>query len=295
MSWVEVSVSVIREQASLAELVLGQQGALAITFQDDADSPVLEPGPGATPLWPTVQVRGLFELGVSRQQITDALRIIPGIGRPELARWRDVGDQDWERAWIDRFQPMKFGQYLWIVPTGMQIPFDERNVEVRLDPGLAFGTGTHPTTSLCLEWLDGQDVAGCSVVDYGCGSGILGIAAALKGASRVISVDNDPQALETTSANAVRNGVMDIIECQAPDDYSAGEADIILANILAGPLATLAPLLLASVKAGGQIVLSGVLEEQADRVEKAYRSACAHIQSSNRDGWVRLDVTKRQE
>jgi len=292
MFWVEVGVGVVREQASQAELVLEQNGALAISLQDDADNPVLEPGPGTTPLWPTVQVRGLFKVGVNRQRITDALQIVPGISRPELIRWRDVGDQDWERAWMDRFQPMKFGQYLWIVPTGMQIPFDERNIEVRLDPGLAFGTGTHPTTALCLEWLDDQDVAGCSVVDYGCGSGILGIAAALKGASRVTSVDNDPQALEATSANAVRNGVTDIIECQAPDEYSTGEANIVLANILAGPLIKLAPLLLASVKPGGQIVLSGVLEEQADHVGNAYRSACSPIQSSCREGWARLEARK---
>jgi ribosomal protein L11 methyltransferase len=292
MLWIELSVALVREQAPLAELVLEQQGALAITFQDDADNPVLEPGPGTTPLWPIVQVRGLFEAGVNRQRITDALQIVPGISRPQLIRWRDVEDQDWERAWMDRFQPMKFGQYLWIVPTGMQISFDERNIEVRLDPGLAFGTGTHPTTALCLEWLDGRDVAGCFVVDYGCGSGILGIAAALKGASRVICVDNDPQALEATSANAVRNSVANIIECQAPEEYNTGEADIVLANVLAGPLIKLAPLLLASVKPGGQIVLSGVLEEQSDKVEKAYRSVCAHIQSSNRDGWVRLDARK---
>jgi ribosomal protein L11 methyltransferase len=292
MLWIELSVALVREQAPLAELVLEQQGALAITFQDDADNPVLEPGPGTTPLWPIVQVRGLFEAGVNRQRITDALQIVPGISRPQLIRWRDVEDQDWERAWMDRFQPMKFGQYLWIVPTGMQISFDERKIEVRLDPGLAFGTGTPPTTALCLEWLDGRDVAGCFVVDYGCGSGILGIAAALKGASRVICVDNDPQALEATSANAVRNSVANIIECQAPEEYNTGEADIVLANVLAGPLIKLAPLLLASVKPGGQIVLSGVLEEQSDKVEKAYRSVCAHIQSSNRDGWVRLDARK---
>jgi len=292
MPWVEVRVAVEREQAALAEVVLEQLGALAITLEDDADDPVLEPGPGMTPLWPTVHVRGLFEADARRYWVSDALQLVPGVNCPEQIRWREVDDQDWERAWMEQFRPMRFGQNLWIVPSGMQIPFAQHSTEIRLDPGLAFGTGTHPTTALCLDWLDGQDVAGLRVVDYGCGSGILGIAAALKGADRVICVDNDPQALEATTANSVRNGVADIIECQAPDEFRETGADIVLANILSGPLIGLSAVLLGSMNPGGRIVLSGVLEEQAVTVVQAYASACSDFQSVVDEGWVRLEASK---
>ena len=291
MPWSEVSVTVDREQAPLAELVLEQQDALAITLEDDEDHPVFEPGPGATPLWPRVHVRGLFEAGVSRDGITLALQHVPGVNRPGLIHWREVGDQDWERAWMDRFAPMRFGERLWIVPTGMEIPFDDKNIEIKLDPGLAFGTGTHPTTALCLEWLDGQELNGKRVVDYGCGSGILGIAAALKGAGRVICVDNDPQALEATLDNASRNDVSRGIDCLVPDAYSENAADIILANILARPLVELAPQLLNSVKTGGMIVLSGILKEQAEWVIAAYSSKVDQIHQHELDEWIRLDLS----
>lgn len=195
MPWSEVLISVSREVAGLAEEALEELGALAITLEDDEDNPVLEPGPGATPLWPTVQVSGLFEADMPRSHVIDGLQSVPGGERPGNIRWRVVDDQDWERAWMDRFQPMRFGRRLWIVPTGMSIPHEAGNIEIRLDPGLAFGTGTHPTTALCLEWLDGQDLPGTHLVDYGCGSGILGIAGALQGAARIAAVDNDPQAL----------------------------------------------------------------------------------------------------
>jgi ribosomal protein L11 methyltransferase len=298
MPWTEVSVSVTREQAPLAELVLEQQGALAVTLEDalehtlenDGEHPVLEPGPGATPLWPSVHVRGLFEADAARDRITRALQFAAGVSRPDLIRWREVGDQVWERVWMDRFQPMKFGDHLWIVPTGMEIPFDQNNIEIRLDPGLAFGTGTHPTTALCLEWLDGQDVTGKCVVDYGCGSGILGIAAALKGAERVVCVDHDPQALEATLENAARNGVTDLVQLLAPEAYCENSADFVLANILAGPLVELAPVLLGSVKPGGSIVLSGILEEQAGTVADAYRADCDEICQHELDGWVRMTI-----
>jgi len=295
--WSEVSVSVTREQAPLAELVLERQGALAVTLEDahenDGDHPVLEPGPSATPLWPSVHVRGLFEADAARDRITRALQFAPGVSRPDLIRWREVRDQVWERAWMDSFQPMKFGDHLWIVPTGMEIPFDENNIEIRLDPGLAFGTGKHPTTALCLEWLDGQDVTGKRLVDYGCGSGILGIAAALKGSGKVVCVDHDPQALEATRENAARNGVTDLVQCLAPEAYAENSADCVLANILAGPLVELAPVLLGSVKPGGTIVLSGILEEQAGRVASAYRADCHKICQHELDGWVRLVLPPR--
>jgi ribosomal protein L11 methyltransferase len=170
----------------------------------------------------------------------------------------------------------------------MEIPFDPENIEIRLDPGLAFGTGTHPTTALCLEWLDGQDVNARTVVDYGCGSGILGIAAALKGAGQVICVDNDPQALESTADNAARNSVSGIVQCRTPQTYERPEADIVMANILAAPLVGLAPVLLGSLCPEGSLALSGILEEQADDVLAAYQEDLFGTGMETRDGWVLL-------
>lgn len=295
MAWIEISVSVPQEATDAAEQVLEQLGALAITLQDDADHPVLEPGPGLTPLWPTVHVRGLFETGIDRVRVVDSVRQVPGVNRPDRICWTELEDQDWERAWMTRFAPMKFGKRLWIVPGGMKIPFDPNNIEIRLDPGLAFGTGTHPTTALCLEWLDAQDVKTCAVVDYGCGSGILGIAAALKGAGHVTCVDNDPQALEATEDNARRNHVEDRIECVSPDHFSTSPVAIVLANILAAPLIALAPVLLGSLRPGGSLVLSGLLEEQSETVLAAYEKHLGLVDRQSLDGWVRLHGLRNNE
>jgi ribosomal protein L11 methyltransferase len=288
MSWTEISISVAREAAPQAEEALEGLGALAITFQDDEDNPVLEPDPGATPLWPTVHVRGLFEEGVEKEPVLAALGTVPGAGRPENIRWRKVGDRDWERAWMDRFAPMKFGRRLWIVPGGMSIQHDPANIEIQLDPGLAFGTGTHPTTALCLEWLDGTDVSASTVVDYGCGSGILGIAAALKGAARVICVDTDSQALEATTANAARNGVTGRVSCQLPAAVGHVRADFVMANILAAPLIGLAPLLTGLLRPGGQLALSGILKEQAEDVICAYRPMIGAMSLRQQEEWLLL-------
>lgn len=288
MSWLELSVHVDRDQVENLEQVLEQQGALAVTLSDDADDPVLEPGPGETPLWPSVHVRGLFSADIERDGITGALHREAGIHRPERMQWRKIDDQDWERAWLDRFEPMRFGQHLWIVPTGMSIPADRDNVEIKLDPGLAFGTGTHPTTSLCLQWLDGESLQGKRVLDFGCGSGVLGIAAALKGATEVVCVDNDPQALEATASNALRNGVEQAITLADPESFRESEFDVVLANILAGPLIELAPLLTRCTVPGGRLVLSGILSEQEALVSAAYQPVCSNLEIENDDGWLRV-------
>jgi ribosomal protein L11 methyltransferase len=292
MPWLEVSIRVTEATAADAETAMEGLGALAVTLEDAADDPVLEPSPGSTPLWPSVRVRGLFEHDAPRGRIVEALRSACDSQRPGLIEWREIGERDWARAWMDRFQPMRFGRRLWVVPAGMQIPPSGENVQIRLDPGLAFGTGTHPTTALCLEWLDGHDVRGRRIVDFGCGSGILGIAAARLGAAVVVCVDNDPQALEATAVNAARNDVADRLVCRAPEGFAESEADVVLANILAGPLIELAPLLSACLKPGGNLVLSGLLEEQAEDVAAAYRSACSRSGSAELDGWVRLDLRK---
>lgn len=292
MPWFELSLSVGRAAVPAAEAALEAAGALSITLQDHADNPVLEPGPGTTPLWPVVQVRGLFEHGTDRAAVIRVLQEVLGLSHPGRIDWLEVGERDWERAWMDRFRPMRFGRRLWVVPSGMTIPPAPENVEILLDPGLAFGTGTHPTTAMCLRWLDANDVAGKRVVDFGCGSGILAIASALLGAREIIAVDNDPQALEATAANAARNVVGERIHCRLPGDFSVADADIVLANILAGPLVELAPVLAGCAAPGACIVLSGLLEEQLDRVAAAYEPACEVTGTETLDGWGRLDLRR---
>lgn len=288
MAWAEISLNVDRDHVPLAEEALESRGALAVTLLDQAGEPVLEPGPGETPLWPHVEVRALFPEHTDRAGVLAALGGLPGFAGADAA-WRRVEDRDWERAWLDRFRPMRFGRNLWIVPTGFDAPTDAEALVLRLDPGLAFGTGTHPTTALCLEWIDGHGFTGRRVLDYGCGSGLLGIAAALKGAAAVIAVDNDAQALTATAANAGRNGVGDRVNCVSAATFSRTEVDVVLANILAAPLIGLAPRLGACLTPGGQIVLSGILTEQANTVEAAYRPFVGPMRATEREGWVRLD------
>ncbi|MEE4292956.1 MAG: 50S ribosomal protein L11 methyltransferase [Xanthomonadales bacterium] len=292
MPWTEVMIRVDRDAVTEAERCLEALGAAAVTLEDDADHPVLEPGPGETPLWPTVSVRGLFGAAVDRAGVLEALRAVPGAREPGRVHWRSLDDRDWVRAWMDRFEPMRFGAHLWVVPSGMDDPADPAAVLLRLDPGLAFGTGTHPTTALCLEWLADRDMIGASVLDYGCGSGILAIAAAKLGASRVVAVDNDPQALEATRLNAERNGVADRVGCVAPEAFEAGKFDVVVANILARPLIELAPLIVSNAIREGRLVLSGLLEEQVGTVTAAYRPHCRVEETATREGWSRVVLAK---
>jgi len=290
--WTEVMIRVGRDGVAEVERCLEALGAAAVTLEDDADHPVLEPGPGETPLWPTVSVRGLFDAAVDRAGVLEALRAVPGAQHPGRVHWRNLDDRDWVRAWMDRFEPMRFGAQLWVVPSGMDAPADPAAVLLRLDPGLAFGTGTHPTTALCLEWLADRDMSGTSVLDYGCGSGILAIAAAKLGASRIVAVDNDPQALEATRSNAKRNRVAERIDCVAPEAFEAEAFDLVLANILARPLIELAPLILSHANRGGSLVLSGLLEEQVETVTAAYRASCRVLGMERREGWSRVVLEK---
>jgi len=291
MSWLELSVRVSRQNAPLVESLLQNESVLALTLTDDADDPVLEPGVGETPLWPSVCVTALFSGDTPVEPLARVLSLVPGVDRPQQVNFRKFEDQQWERVWLDRFQPMQFGSGLWIVPGDQQAPSEAKHV-LRLDPGLAFGTGTHPTTRLCLQWMDGHDFSGQIVVDYGCGSGVLGIVAAIKGATEVICVDNDPQALLATGDNASRNDVANVIHVLMPAEFKPGSADVVLANILAGPLIELVPVLLASLRPGGSLVLSGILEEQAQEVAEAYRKSFEQLTVTVDDGWVRLHGQK---
>ena len=291
MSWLQCSFDVDQDIAKEIDGILNDQGVLAITLTDAGDHAVLEPGPGETPLWPRVTVTALFAADTDPDRISAQITSLIGVGQFDNFHAEHLEDKVWEREWMKDFGPMKFGRSLWICPTN-EPPPAEAEVVVTMDPGLAFGTGTHATTALCLEWLDGSEPAGLTVVDYGCGSGILAVAAASLAARRVIAVDNDPQALQATRKNAMENGVADRIDVMDPlaimQVETPIEADILLANILAGPLIDLAANFATMVAPEGRIVLSGILEEQ--EVNVATRSARWFDLKDRRekDGWLRL-------
>ncbi len=269
MPWLQVILTTDRERAPLVEAALENVGALAITLVDAGDEPQLEPAPGATPLWSEVRVTAL--LPDKPGSHAHAQRLVAAISSQLAvsARFEILEDRPWERVWLDDLGPTRFGRHLWVCPRGQAAGAVDA-VIVELDPGLAFGTGHHPTTALCLRWLDGAKVADATLVDYGCGSGILAIAALRLGAKRALAVDYDPQALEATRSNARDNGVSDQLLVCAPEDRPEITADLVLANILAGPLVELAPRLTALVGAGGQLVLSGLLQGQIAQVSAAY-------------------------
>ena len=291
MPWLQFTFYTTKDQAESLAASLEQAGAQAVSMIDAADQPLYEPPPGATPLWQLTNVLGLFEGNQDPQAILDHLHQELGDGLPDY-RQELLEDQDWERAWMDDFHPMQFGQRLWIVPSWQAAPQPD-GVNILLDPGLAFGTGTHPTTRLCLEWLDAHPPVAHKVIDYGCGSGILAIAAALLGATQLIAVDNDPQALVATIDNAQRNQVADRILTYLPKECPTEPVDLLLANILAGPLIDLSPKLASLVREGGQIVLSGILPEQAEEVRQAYQAWFNMQAPCEHDGWIRLEGTRQ--
>src|ERR1700734_2222380 len=306
MTFYEIEFPLAALSSDAVEAALLEIGASSITFVDRGDELVLEPKPGEVRLWSDTLVRALFQappgaessdagaLDAARNLETLAAALGPHV--TETARVRAVMDQDWERVWLADWKSMPFGRRLWVCPTAAELPADPHAVVVRLDPGLAFGTGTHPTTALCLQILDSLPVSGRAVIDYGCGSGILGIAALKLGAAHVTAVDLDPQALLATRDNAMRNGVSANIDVQ---DVDRGGADregagphgglrpayCVMANILAGPLIELAPTLTAACEPGGFLLLSGLLKTQAYAVKAAYTSAFDMVQVIERDDW----------
>jgi len=292
MSWVQLIIETEPETADRLSDLLGEYGAAAVTLQDDADQPLYEPAVGETPLWNRTRVAALVQTEQSAAEMVNALE--QALTPVPMPRWRTeiLEEQDWSRAWMDDFKPMRFGRRLWIVPTWCE-PEDPAGVNIDLDPGLAFGTGTHPTTRLCLQWLDAHPPARSRVIDYGCGSGILAIAAAKLGAGSVLAVDNDPQALQATRENARRNNVAGNIHTAAPGEVPEEPADVVLANILAGPLISLAPRLASLVRPGGSLALSGVLADQAEKVAAAYRQWFDLEAPQQDQEWVRIDGVRR--
>ena len=295
MPWIQAHLIVSKEQTSLAELVFENMGAVSITLGDARDEPVLETLPDEIRLWSLVKVTALFEFSSS---ISDMIRqdINQAFNRDinQQLAIEILQDQDWERAWLEFFKPMKFGNKLWICPTGHSISQQDA-VVIELDPGLAFGTGTHPTTALCLEWLDQQSLTNSSIIDYGCGSGILAIAALKLGAHHATGIDYDPQALKASYDNAEKNRVTENLSLFDTNQPPPDQADILIANILAGVLIELAPQLTNLVKANGQIVLSGILSAQADAVLAAYSNEFSMLPVIEREGWVRLEGSKKHQ
>ena len=292
MPWLQVRLAITPEQAATYEDALLDVGAVSVTFMDAEDQPIFEPDLGTTPLWSHTHLLALFEADTDPAALLAHLALLTG-GPLPAHQVEQIADQDWERSWMDNFQPLRFGQRLWIVPSWHQPP-EPQAVNLHLDPGLAFGTGTHPTTALCLEWLDGQSLHDCNVLDFGCGSGILAIAALLLGAKQACGTDIDPQALEASRDNATRNGIDAArFPLYLPSEMPADTFDLVLANILAGPLVQLAPTISQHVRQGGHLVLSGILAEQAEEVRAAYQADFILDPTAEKEGWVRISGVRR--
>ncbi len=290
--WRQLSVTVEESLAeSLSDWFMAN-GALSVGFDDAGDQPLFEPPPGETPLWRNTRVTALFEGEVDAEALSLEVRRHFDQGILGLDS-SVVEDQPWERVWMEHFKPMRFGRRLWICPTGFEPP-EPAAINVILDPGLAFGTGTHPTTALCLEWLDSLDLAGLSVLDYGCGSGILAVAALKLGARSAEGIDIDPQALTASADNARKNAVEERLTLAYPADVRGEPAAVVVANILAGPLVVLADAILGRLKPGGHLALSGILAEQADQVRAAYAEQVDFDPVRLREEWAILTGVKRR-
>ena len=305
MPFLEITVACRKADQSRYEHALEDVGALAVTLLDaDAETSnehaILEPGVGETPLWDALTLSALFPDDTDALLLFAALEAFDAGLDWSQASLRTVADQDWERAWMDQYVPLHFGARTWIVPWNQPLPTDAEAADaavVRLDPGLAFGSGTHPTTALCLQWLDtiagAGKMRGATVLDFGCGSGILALAALKLGAAHAVGVDNDPQALLATHDNAERNGVGDRLTVCSADDEAPRRYPIVVANILASALDRLAETLAERVEAGGQLALSGILIGQEDALLKRYATWFDALQVARDGDWVRIDGRRR--
>ncbi|MES1929478.1 ribosomal protein L11 methyltransferase [Salinisphaera dokdonensis CL-ES53] len=288
VAWLQITVET--ERASLAEAIFESFDAEAVTVLDAGDDITVENTPHEHPGFEASRVTGLFTHGTLAAPIERALQ--DTLGNDATIEVNTLADEHWASAWLAQHPPLHFGHRLWIAPHEAPVDVDDDAIVVRLDPGLAFGTGTHPTTALCLEWLAEADIAGRHVLDYGCGSGILAVAAARLGAASVTAVDIDDQAVRATRENAERNGVSQCIETPALDGIGARTFDIVLANILAKPLIALAPTLTGHAAPGAPLVLSGLLTRQIEDVKNAYTGAFTFEESAIREDWVRLDARR---
>lgn len=293
MPWIQIKLNATAQTAeAISDLLIEDAGALSVTFVDAKDSPIFEPMPGETRLWGETDIIALYDATTDMNAVLAILKASPLLGDDFPHHISQLEDKDWERAWMDNFKPMQFGKRLWICPSWCDIP-DPKAVNVMLDPGLAFGTGTHPTTALCLEWLDGLDLNGKTVIDFGCGSGILSLAALMLGAKEVIGIDIDPQALQASKANAERNGVDSRLSLYLPKDQPQDiQADILVANILAGPLRELSSVIKNLVSPNGKLALSGILDIQAESVADCYRDTFSIDEIIIKEEWCRITANK---
>ncbi len=293
MHWIQILLETTSQESEQLETLMLDLGALSVTLTDAADQPLFEPDPGETPLWNNIRLTGLFNASMPVAQIEAAINVEFATSKPRY-KIEILEDKDWIKEWMDQFEPIKFNDNLWICPTWHD-PRDPSATNIILDPGLAFGTGTHATTALCLEWLSREALSANSITDYGCGSGVLAIAALLMGCDQAWAVDIDPQALQATAANAQVNDVESgRIHINLPQQHPSLATDVVIANILAGPLAKLAPTLTSLVKEGGKIALSGILVDQADQVLAAYQDEFDFDPVVEKDGWVLLSATKKK-
>ncbi len=298
MPFLELSIACRSSDEARIETALTELGALSVSLLDAADADnenaILEPGVGEIPLWAEITLLALFADDTHEGLLLHALDAFDDGVDWSQAAFRRVADQDWERAWLDQFKPMAFGKRTWIIPWHMPAPAEsDGGAIIRLDPGLAFGSGTHATTALCLQWLDGLDLSGKTVLDFGCGSGILALAALKLGASAAVGVDNDPQALIASRDNAERNGVGAALQVFLPDDEPVTAYPVVVANILATALISLAATLAARTLSGGVIALSGILLGQEDEVLAAFSPYFAELQVSQQEDWIRIDGHRR--
>ena len=293
MAWLQLIIPTDDSLADKLSDALMDHGAVSVTLQDMQDQPVLEPELGTTPMWSQTRVIGLYDANANLNQvivnIEQQLRI-------KITEWKaePLEDKDWVRAWMDSFKPMQFGKNLWVVPSTFEPP-QSNAANILLDPGLAFGTGTHPTTSMCLEWLDANPPIDKTIIDFGCGSGILAIAAILLGAKQAEAIDIDPQALIATRDNAEKNQVADKINTYLPDQFKKLKTPLLLANILASPLIKFSAYFSELTEPRGHIVLSGILAEQAENVLAAYRPYFDITLWKQQDDWVCLAGIRKSE
>ena len=292
LSWKQIRINAQQHQIEILEEALLSLGALSITCLDAGDQPLLEPAPGETPLWDDCTLLALFAQDFSSDNLRNTLSQLTGEKINGDITTEIVEDEDWERAWLENFKPMFFGNKLWICPLAIDPP-DPSAINLRLDPGLAFGTGTHPTTALCLQWLDAHAPQGLSVLDFGCGSGILAIAALLLGAKHATATDIDSQALQASKSNAANNQVSDRLTLLEPSQLGPEKVDMLLANILSGTLIDLSDELVSRVKPNGAIVLSGILDHQAQDVTKHYTQWFDMSPPIQKEEWICLVGRKR--
>ncbi len=298
MKWLQIHITVEQAQVDFTETLLNSLGAVSVTLDDAENQDLLEPLPGETPLWNKVIVTGIYAQEDEEEIDVDALITFITAQMPEAPlRFEFLEDQEWERTWMDAYEPIQIAEKYWIVPEWMEAP-EADAVNIKLDPGLAFGTGNHASTFLCLQWLGKTELKDKIVIDYGCGSGILGVAALLLGAKKVYATDIDPQAVLATQQNAELNGVLENLYVGLPDEFNEElknqKADVFVANILAGPLMALAPEFATLVKSGGEFALAGILEEQVADVSSVYSEFFDILQIETRDEhWCRISG-KRQ-